>query len=95
MTSFFQSSKYKSVTFLKVVKEFFTRVHLVLVRLGYYEARCHEVMHLAQNCNSETLNFYMDHLGISFFNMLSMIHRELYMYFYSRTLGCVKHADGI
>ena len=78
------------------MKEIFTGVPVVLVRLGYDEAHCHKVMHLAQCCNSETFNFYMDHLGINFLNnMFSMIHGELYMYFYSRTLGCVKHAGGV
>lgn len=76
------SQKHKAVTFLKVAKEIFTGVHVVLVRLGYYEAHCHKVMHLAQSCNSETFSFYIDHLGIIFFNnMFSMIHREPYMYF--------------
>lgn len=65
-----------------MAKEIFTGVHVVLVKRYSNKAHCHKVMHLAQCCTSETFHFYMDHLGIYFFNnMFSMIHRQLYLYF--------------
>lgn len=69
---------------------------------GFCRSTCHPAKAgilwgtLSRDCPPGSMLSFWNVLELIFFNdMFSMIHRELNMYFYSRALECVKHADSI